>query len=831
MKPRAECFFIYLTLHLFTVINAQQSSSIQTACNSASDCTSCMVAHKTCNWCIAKPSADGKGWSASDPRCDTYDSLIARKCSAEFIKNITTEEISRKATAVRDAVDSSQPAIQLSPQKLHLKLRPGEKVKRNITFRLAKDYPVDLYYLMDLSQSMKDDKVKVANLGIQLAEEMRKITKDVRLGFGSFVDKVLMPYVNTLPDRLVSPCSDCESPYSFKHRLVLTDNTSAFADKVDATQVSGNLDEPEGGFDALMQAIVCDSVIGWRANSRKMLIFSTDSPFHSAGDGKLGGVVEPNDGQCHMENNEYTWAGKQDYPSISQIAAKVEDKNMNVIFAVTEDQQGRYNALSEVISSSVTGKLANDSRNIVELVRGNYQKISSKVVMMIRRKAERNEYLNVKVRASCNNDGKFDDMAECDNLGPGGVVTFEVEMQATSCANAKGGQTTETFEVYPSGLSETLEITTEVDCACECGDTEESSDACNSVGTYQCGICECGDSRYGDVCQCDMSTLNTDTNDLDAPCKRPSNSTTPQQLCSGRGECVCGECEVCDCLPGSRDKTTCRRFTGKYCQCNPDNCPRNSKGICSNRGKCQCDEGTAVHTCQCEEGYTGNECECPISQDTCIDPTNPEEICNGQGPCVCGVCRCEKQEGPTGERYTGQFCEECSTCTSKCQTFKQCTQCFVYREKGWRQVNLDETYCEYDCFKGSVNYTMVSEMPQGSGVRQCAKFAGEDDCDVSYSYEYLPRTGYLVYVSDKTECPTEPKILEIILGVIGGIVFLGLVALLIWRLIATLHDRRDFAKFEKETKTAQWNSNENPIYEQATSTFKNPMYQGSMRKT
>ena len=56
------------------------------------------------------------------------------------------------------------------------------------------------------------------------------------------------------------------------------------------------------------------------------------------------------------------------------------------------------------------------------------------------------------------------------------------------------------------------------------------------------------------------------------------------------------------------------------------------------------------------------------------------------------------------------------------------------------------------------------------------------------------------------ECPTEPKILEIILGVIGGIVFLGLVALLIWRLIATLHDRRDFAKFEKETKTAQWNS-------------------------
>lgn len=86
---------------------------------------------------------------------------------------------------------------------------------------------------------------------------MRKITKDVRLGFGSFVDKVLMPYVNTLEDRLISPCAECESPYSFKHRLPLTENTAEFGHRVEATSTSGNLDEPEGGFDALMQAIVC----------------------------------------------------------------------------------------------------------------------------------------------------------------------------------------------------------------------------------------------------------------------------------------------------------------------------------------------------------------------------------------------------------------------------------------------------------------------------------------------------------------------------------------------------------------------------------------------
>jgi len=63
------------------------------------------------------------------------------------------------------------------------------------------------------------------------------------------------------------------------------------------------------------------------------------------------------------------------------------------------------------------------------------------------------------------------------------------------------------------------------------------------------------------------------------------NSTQNQLPCSGRGECVCGKCETCDCLPGSVDKDNCRRYTGDYCQCNPDNCPRNSKGvICSGPG-------------------------------------------------------------------------------------------------------------------------------------------------------------------------------------------------------------------------------------------------------
>ena len=40
-------------------------------------------------------------------------------------------------------------------------------------YEQAQDYPVDLYYLMDLSKSMEDDKEKLSALGDLLAATMQ----------------------------------------------------------------------------------------------------------------------------------------------------------------------------------------------------------------------------------------------------------------------------------------------------------------------------------------------------------------------------------------------------------------------------------------------------------------------------------------------------------------------------------------------------------------------------------------------------------------------------------------------------------------------------------
>ncbi|PRD28604.1 UNVERIFIED_CONTAM: mys [Trichonephila clavipes] len=110
---------------------------------------------------------------------------------------------------------------------------------------------------MDLSNSMADDKEKLAKLGNQLAEEMKTITTNFKLGFGSFVDKTVTPYVNSHPDKLKEPCPKCAAPYGFRNNMRLSSKTREFASKVENAPVSGNLDAPEGGFDALMQVIVC----------------------------------------------------------------------------------------------------------------------------------------------------------------------------------------------------------------------------------------------------------------------------------------------------------------------------------------------------------------------------------------------------------------------------------------------------------------------------------------------------------------------------------------------------------------------------------------------
>lgn len=759
---------------------------ISNPCKVKTSCGECIATGPQCAWC-SKENFIEEGRT----RCDLMVSLQQSQCGVKNIAfpNNTVQHTKSKPLSKGGGI--IEDVVQLVPQEVKLKLRPKDPYKLEVKFRQAEDYPVDLYYLMDLSKSMEDDKEKLASLGNSLAQQMSDITKNFRLGFGSFVDKTVMPYVSTVPAKLREPCTGCAAPYGFKNHMPLASDTGRFATEVRDARVSGNLDAPEGGFDAIMQAIVCDTKIGWREKSRKMLVFSTDSGFHYAGDGKLGGIITPNDGKCHLDSDGlYTESTTQDYPSLSQLRHKISEKKVNIIFAVTAGQVSVYTELSKNLEGAYTGPLANDSSNVVVLIREQYQQITSEVVM----KDNATESLvKVSYHSKCLG-GKMEKTDTCKGLRVGTEVEFTAEIEVLSCPKNPKDRF-QKFNIYPVGLNEALTVDLEIICECDCELPENEelfSPKCSGFGTYECGVCTCHDNKFGRRCECDSKTAGKE--DDRSSCKM-GNSTVE---CSGRGTCSCGECQCYD-----RDNPE-EVVDGTYCECDNFSCDRVGGKICGGeeRGKCVCSK------CQCLPGWTGDACDCRDGNDTCIPPGGTQ-VCSGKGTCHCGNCECQ-------DRFSGPHCEECPTCTGKCPEYRACVQCQAF------QTGEMKDNCNNCSFKVEMRPEVKVEKPN---ERLCV-FKDEDDCKFTFVYGYDDQNNPEVRVQDTKECPPPINILMIVLGVIGGIVAIGLCLLLIWKLLTTIHDRREFAKFEKERQMAKWDTGENPIYKQATSTFKNPTYGG-----
>ncbi|XP_019714363.1 integrin beta-3-like, partial [Hippocampus comes] len=79
-----------------------------------------------------------------------------------------------------------------------------------------------------------------------------------------------------------------------------------------------------------MQAVVCKDKIGWRPDASHLLVFTTDAKTHIALDGRFAGIVQPNDGQCHLDSdNVYNKSTLLDYPSLALLTEKMSENNIN----------------------------------------------------------------------------------------------------------------------------------------------------------------------------------------------------------------------------------------------------------------------------------------------------------------------------------------------------------------------------------------------------------------------------------------------------------------------------------------------------------------------
>uniref|UniRef100_A0A5F9D218 Integrin beta n=1 Tax=Oryctolagus cuniculus TaxID=9986 RepID=A0A5F9D218_RABIT len=533
------------------------------ALGGAETCEDCLLLGPQCAWCsqenFTHPSGVGE-------RCDTPANLLAKGCQLSFIENpVSQVEILKNKPLSVGRQQNSSDIVQIAPQSLILKLRPGGEQTLQVHVRQTEDYPVDLYYLMDLSASMDDDLNTIKELGSLLSKEMSKLTSNFRLGFGSFVEKPVSPFMKTTPEEIANPCSSipyfCLPTFGFKHILPLTNDAERFNVIVKNQKISANIDTPEGGFDAIMQAAVCKEKIGWRNDSLHLLVFVSDADSHFGMDSKLAGIVIPNDGLCHLDSkNEYSMSTVLEYPTIGQLIDKLVQNNVLLIFAVTQEQVHLYENYAKLIPGATVGLLQQDSGNVLQLIISAYEELRSEVELEV---LGDTEGLNLSFTAICNST-LFPHQKKCSHMKVGDTASFNVTVSVANCEKRS-----QHIVIKPVGLGDTLEILISPQCSCDCQqEVEVNSSKCHDGnGSFQCGVCACHPGHMGPRCECGEDMLSTDS------CREAPG----QPSCSGRGDCYCGQC-VCHLSPYGN-------IYGPFCQCDNFSCVRHKGLLCGDFSK------------------------------------------------------------------------------------------------------------------------------------------------------------------------------------------------------------------------------------------------------
>ncbi|KAL1375620.1 hypothetical protein pipiens_004614 [Culex pipiens pipiens] len=773
----------------FAAIGIQLASSQSLSkCFFQKTCIECLDTDYACAWCT------DESYGMYKSRCMTLDDLRANNCSESGIEtnfNFSKLDIVQDDPP-RDFDRERLEAVQISPQRIKLKLGKLEPHSFKFTYRPAKHYPLDLYYLMDLTWSMKDDRDTLVNMGDQLAKALANLTENYRLGFGSFIDKPIMPFMQTEAHRQANPCISerevCEPTYGFRHRLQITKNTDKFIEKLKTSNVSANLDNLEGGLDALMQVLVCGDRIGWGENTRKIVILATNGYLHMAGDGLLAGITQRNDKQCHLsQEGEYSGTLQYDYPSLEEIYRVLVKSKTAVIFAVTDELQDYYRSLNDLMSEFTSvGALQDDSSNILQLVNTGYRDFVRKVEFT----DDSPSYLEISYKTDCGGMYTKPQLtSKCDNIEIGKEYEFFVEVRLINYPpESVSNLTVKIEETLISNEGVELEIDLRQACQCELqNEPVAGSDLCTGNGDYSCGMCTCKHGWIGKTCDCNLQQFESSV-DLLNQCRGESEFDELGPVCSDRGECFCGQCL---CNPG---------FEGQHCECSE--CTPIFGLICSNHGVCDCG------ACQCHDGWSGEECDCSTDQGTCKVP-HKEELCSGRGDCVCGKCTCS-------ESYFGPYCEATAGAESElCSYYEDCARCAIHQKLGEQCDNL-EAECKTKLGLYSAEFFDTLDDTLNCTARITHK---ELTCDFKYTYALEDHQTILRILN--TDCSKlNIRAAGLIIGALT--LLLGLIVIALFKIKLMIDEHRMYRQFEREQQDQTAYEMQSPLYKSPITSFTVP---------
>lgn len=270
------------------------------------------------------------------------------------------------------------------------------------------------------------------------------------------------------------------------------------------------------------------------------------------------------------------------------------------------------------------------------------------------------------------------------------------------------------------------------------------------------------------------------------------NGTT--EICSGRGECICGRCN-CD-----------LGYKGQFCECSP--CDKTDGIECGGRGTCECG------TCNCIDGWKGDGCQCPSDDKLCIAPGS-DEVCGNHGYCDCGHCRCNTT-APDGLFYRGTFCESSASTggSDLCVLYDSCVNATVEGSQDVEQLcQTNTTFYQIqkvdNVNTGNEHYCFIRTIKERT------------TCIIPYIYHFNKDNTVTLIIADKS-CRTSLHV-ALIPGIIFlAIVIMGIVGLCIWKCWTAIQDKREYAKFEQERQKTVYCLDENPLFKPATTRFDVP---------
>ncbi|KII67199.1 Integrin beta-2 [Thelohanellus kitauei] len=269
------------------------------------------------------------------------------------------------------------------------------------------------------------------------------------------------------------------------------------------------IDEPESVLDAMAQASECPQ-IGWDRSDdvMRLMIVITETGSKRSRHGDIIGIINPNDGECKMDDLSLLETMDTDYIHPHILGESLSRNAIRVLILTRQNKIKHYEVLTESFRHQVMGikdfnKITGTS--LISIIENSVQQartIKFNIEFMM-------SELQVQHTLTCpSSKNAVTNALECPTVDIDQIaklsLTINYNKRVCLAHNVNKHNATMNTYVKVNGFYH-FSINATFQCMCSCSNaqmTDESQRACSGNGTLVCGKCKCDTGLEGDTCQC-----------------------------------------------------------------------------------------------------------------------------------------------------------------------------------------------------------------------------------------------------------------------------------------------------------------------------------------